>query len=160
MARYKSNKSEGYLQALDSQSWRKFRDKYLEENPRCDGCMGRATLVHHVWYEKHNYHFPWVVSEDQVQPLCHQCHELLGDHQKGGIWYSMAYGQDVCEAGGYDARAVVNIMHCPCCGSDRHLRRSYEGNISKVWCEAPRGSGYCRGGRGWESTDRVIYETY
>jgi ribosomal protein S27AE len=71
------------------------RDKWACVN--C-GAMDLALHVHH----KHYVGELWEVPADELQTLCEPCHDALGPHPKGGIWYT--------GDGGF------TYSHCPKCG--------------------------------------------
>jgi uncharacterized Zn finger protein (UPF0148 family) len=84
--------------------WQKKRLKIFERDGwKCFACgtADNTLCVHHKSYRGK----PWDVPEDCLQTLCEQCHQMLGEHPKGGVWwYSEGTG------------TRIGVHHCPKCG--------------------------------------------
>ena len=85
--------------------WQKKRLHVLErDNWTCRAC-GDAESTLHVHHRA--YHgSPWETPDEMLQTLCESCHEKLGEHPKGGVWW------ELCG----DLLSVV-VTWCPKCGS-------------------------------------------
>ena len=63
-----------------TEEWKRIRDGYLARNPRCYGCGGKATLVHHEAYTYVNLSG---MDESYLYPICRKCHYYCHfDHGK------------------------------------------------------------------------------
>jgi hypothetical protein len=83
--------------------WQRKRCEILmRDGFRCVRC-GRGDYTLHVHHKKYSDE-PWETASEDLQTLCEPCHEKLGRHPRGGIWW-------IDESGwGYS--------HCPMCGSE------------------------------------------
>ena len=96
--------------------WQKLRLKIMERDGwECVACGdSESTLnVHHKIYMQGE---PWEVPDFVLQTLCENCHRGLGEHPKGGVWWStdedsvgfawancpICGGVDVKDKGGFD----------------------------------------------------------
>ena len=100
--KFEFEKPVSYSDLLKSFRWRIKRQEILRrDNFRCVKCgTGRNLCVHHKRYQG----LPWEVADEFLQTLCKDCHDALGKHPKGGIWWTAD--------GGY------SYSHCPMCGSE------------------------------------------
>lgn len=88
--------------------WQRKRLKIMErDNFSCIacGCKNITLTVHHKKYAK----TLWNVPNEDLQTLCENCHDALGKHPKGGIWWTGSF--DGAEGVGY------TYINCPICGS-------------------------------------------
>jgi hypothetical protein len=84
--------------------WQQTRLRIMERDGwKCFACGdAESTLhVHHFYYDGE----PWDVPDDYLQTLCEICHTCLGQHPKGGVYYTP----------GADGRARVALCWCPQC---------------------------------------------
>lgn len=66
-----SSKERGY-----SRQWQKIKDSKLREEPLCRICGAVATVVHHIDRNPFNY------ADENLMPLCRNCHEKLHGRRK------------------------------------------------------------------------------
>jgi len=67
--------------------WQKRRLEIMQRDGfKCIACGSASTTlnVHHKFY----YGELWEVDDTDLQTLCEICHEALGPHPKGGVWYA------------------------------------------------------------------------
>ena len=82
-ARRGSAASRGY-----SYKWRIVAKRFLQKHPYCIECyrQGRirpATDVDHIKPHKGNHFLMW--NEENLQPLCHECHSRKTAREDGGF---------------------------------------------------------------------------
>lgn len=88
--------------------WQRKRLEILaRDNWTCVACEDKnSTLhVHHLMYDGE----PWEVEDKCLQTLCESCHQHLGPHPKGGVYWSKSDA---------DPNPCVVIHWCPQCGSN------------------------------------------
>ena len=102
-----------YEQLLKDPRWQRRREEILARDEwRCVYCGHNGHRfrlnVHHKRYRGQ----PWDAMDDDLQTLCRYCHEALGKHPKGGVWWG-------------DGGFVWE--QCPVCGSlDLQDKGSYD----------------------------------
>lgn len=92
----------------DDPRWQKRRLEVFERDGwKCCGCASEDnTLVaHHKRYKGEIWESPL----EDLQTLCKQCHEDLGPHPKGGVWWERD------ELGG----RILHVEKCPACGTKK-----------------------------------------
>lgn len=102
-----------YSSMLRDPRWQRKRLEIMQrDNFTCIACGDKKSplTVHHKEYAK----TLWNVPDEELQTLCKFCHEALGKHPKGGIWWTGCFngGQGV----GY------SYSHCPMCGNDKNFK--------------------------------------
>ncbi len=111
--------------------WQKKRLKILDRDGwKCIACRDSdSTLhVHHFYYAGN----PWDTEDAFLQTLCESCHEKLGSHPKGGVWWDGSDSKDL---------AFVVVHWCPQCGCQRFKDKGrYVACLQCGWCTA----GYAR----------------
>lgn len=86
--------------------WQKLRLQVFERDKwRCVGCGdSTSTLVaHHKKYVGEIWESPL----SDLQTLCMNCHEDLGRHQKGGVFWELD-----------ESGRTLHVTHCPWCASE------------------------------------------
>lgn len=63
----------------------------------CGDCETTLHVHHKVYCGK-----PWESSMEDLQTLCESCHDLLGPHPRGGVWWT--------------GKGGFCCVHCPKCG--------------------------------------------
>jgi len=87
--------------------WQKLRLEVMSrDNWSCVACgsKDKELHVHHIRYGKQL----WDVEAADLQTLCFECHDALGEHPKGGVWWSK---HD-------DGGVGFSVSHCPTCGGN------------------------------------------
>ena len=79
------------------------------------GDVSSPLTVHH---KRYTGRYPWAASSDDLQTLCESCHESLGRHPKGGIYYARK------EFSRGDDFLLVVYEHCPSCGNCADISHS------------------------------------
>jgi hypothetical protein len=90
-----------YQDKLKDPRWQKKRLEILERDNwtcQCCGSKTKTLNVHHINYKAD----PWEVENCDVQTLCEDCHEALGPHPKGGVYW--------------DFKNCFMVCRCPKCG--------------------------------------------
>lgn len=98
----------------DDPRWQRLRLEIMQRDKFSCCCCGDDTTtlnVHHKWYDGH----PWDVPVHALQTLCRPCHESLGKHPKGGVWWCKGSDANGVEDP-LDVLAVVKW--CPQCRND------------------------------------------
>jgi hypothetical protein len=74
-----------YSEKLRDPRWQKRRlEIFQRDGFACVGCGSTRELhCHHILYSGE----PWESEAKDLQTLCSTCHEELGPHPKGGVWY-------------------------------------------------------------------------
>lgn len=101
-----------YVHSLCDPRWQRRRLEVLERDGfACFACGDQDSplVVHHKRYCGK----PWEAGDDDLQTLCETCHGELGNHPKGGVYYSRESVDDV-------RRLNVAYEHCPLCGEKHH----------------------------------------
>lgn len=89
-------------------NWQRKRLEILSRDDfTCVACGDKeSTLhVHHMLYPAGEV---WEIDDKFLQTLCEDCHDFLGSHPKGGVYW---YKQE------RDIPSVVVCCWCPSCGS-------------------------------------------
>ena len=76
---------------LYNSDWEKYRKRYLEENPRCYACGGKATEVDHV--VPHKGDKALFEKLDNHIPLCESHHSIVTG--KFDRWHGLKSGQEL-----------------------------------------------------------------
>jgi ribosomal protein L37AE/L43A len=90
--------------------WQRKRLEILQrDNWSCIACGDKTTTlhVHHLMYDG----APWEVLDNYLQTLCEPCHQNLGPHPKGGVYYQRKTDTEPTLA--------VTVHWCPQCGSNQ-----------------------------------------
>jgi len=74
-----------YLEQLKDPRWKEKREKIFQRDGyTCFSCGSKENLrCHHKRYSGK----AWEAPDDDLQTLCQACHEKLGPHPKGGVYY-------------------------------------------------------------------------
>lgn len=67
-----------------SNKWKRLRNYVMEKyNYICQHCGGTAKIVHHIeWIDENNLNDVNVtLNEDNLIPLCQECHNRVHNHQ-------------------------------------------------------------------------------
>jgi hypothetical protein len=90
-------------EAYKHPKWQQKRLRIMDRDGwKCIAC-GQSEVTLHVHHKAYNGQ-PWDVDDKFLQTLCEECHQELGPHPKGGIWW---------ERDGGDAYRF--ICWCPQC---------------------------------------------
>lgn len=84
--------------------WQQARLRIMERDGwKCVACGdAESTLhVHHFYYDGQ----PWEVADEFLQTLCEDCHADLGQHPKGGLYWTPSK----------DGSHIVAVCWCPQC---------------------------------------------
>lgn len=85
------------------------------DNFSCVAC-GASEKTLHVHHKKYAGEV-WESPDCDLQTLCEDCHKLLGEHPKGGIYWGRALiGNRYPEPA--SIQIVIIYSHCPNCGED------------------------------------------
>jgi len=96
--------------------WQKLRLECFERDGwRCCAC-GNARDTLHCHYKRYRGKMCYDAVLDDLQTLCEHCHDELGEHPRGGLWWDSSYN---C------AGKILVVEHCKFCGS-RHFAATYE----------------------------------
>lgn len=88
--------------AYSDPRWQKLRLEVMQRDGwKCVACGDDKSELH--VHHMHYFGELWETPMDNLQTLCRCCHEALGPHPKGGVWWSPGGGFSWC--------------HCPICGS-------------------------------------------
>lgn len=85
--------------------WQRKRLECMQRDDwACVACGNNTSTLHahHIRYMGEL----WEAPLSELQTLCESCHEYLGAHPKGGIYWET-----------HDGRRVIRVMHCPRCRS-------------------------------------------
>ncbi len=96
---------QSYEECWKHPRWQQLRLKVFERDGwECVGCGDKEeTLVaHHLRY----CGLPYESPIEDLQTLCQSCHDGLGQHPKGGVWYYNDENRSV----------MVHVEWCPNCG--------------------------------------------
>ena len=111
--------------------WQKTRLRIMERDGwKCFACCDAdSTLhVHHFFYDGE----PWQVPDDYLQTLCEKCHSRLGQHPKGGVYYTLGADGDagvaLCwcpQCHGFKFTKSTHLKCCACGWSSSEIRANY-----------------------------------
>ena len=99
----------------ESPRWQKLRLEAMNRDVwKCVNCGDNDSQlhVHHKRYAGRC----WESTLEDLQTLCRQCHENLGHHPKGGVWWSEDRDS---------SSDVICIEHCPHCGCGTFKDKGY-----------------------------------
>jgi len=106
-----------YTSLLRDPRWQIKRLSIMERDGfSCVACGGSETTltVHHLRYRG----APWEVNDDDLQTLCEPCHQSLGNHGQGGVYYAWE------EMWPDDWRLLAVFERCPACGNSENASHS------------------------------------
>lgn len=115
--------SNNYGNKLRDPRWQKLRLRVMERDCwKCVACgrSNKTLNVHHIAYHEN----PWDTPIEDLQTLCEECHDGLGEHPRGGpyyLWETHDLGGvwgDSCDSAG-DLCLLVAYRHCPMCGCSK-----------------------------------------
>lgn len=90
------------MRQLQDPRWQRKRLEIMDRDGwMCVACgaSDKELHVHHLRYTGRD----WEASNEDLQTLCHECHDKLGEHPKGGV--------------GYNPDGTQLFIHCPQCGN-------------------------------------------
>lgn len=92
----RAERSEEYQEYLQSEAWRKKRDRVMKRaNFTCEGCGdARATEVHHLTYADIYNEFLW-----QLVAICRECHARFHDKNRQGNSAGQSHNDQIKRAG-------------------------------------------------------------
>ncbi len=127
---------QSYEECWKHPRWQQLRLKVFERDGwECVGCGDKEeTLVAH---QMRYCGLPYESPIEDLQTLCQRCHESLGQHPKGGIWFG-------CENfDGVDGQGCWGLIveWCAICGSKSFADPGSNGVYCRVckWCPASLG---------------------
>jgi hypothetical protein len=95
-----------YQEQLKDPRWYEKREKIFQRDGyTCFSCGSKENLrCHHLYYQGK----VWEVPDSYLQTLCQACHEKLGPHHKGGVFYEKV-GETVKIVFGHLTIALPNV---------------------------------------------------
>ena len=101
--------------------WQKLRLEIMQRDEwKCVACRQshKPMNVHHIEYHGNL----WNTPPSLLQTLCNECHESLGPHRLGGIYFAWIepYGEQ-------HLQLAAIYRHCPICGD--HEIASHSGVV-------------------------------
>ena len=92
--------------------WQKLRLQRMEMDKwACVACLDSTSTLH-VHHREYSGRI-WQSPLSDLQTLCESCHEIIGPHPKGGVFWLRSA----------DNFAVFVVRHCPACGGDNLVSR-------------------------------------
>lgn len=96
--------------------WQKKRLEIMSrDNFICVACGAKDKTLH-VHHKKYVGEV-WESPDSHLQTLCEDCHKLLGEHPKGGIYWGLAFMPNKYPDLITEQMAII-FLHCPNCGED------------------------------------------
>ncbi len=139
--------------------WQQLRLRCFDRDGwACVACGDKTTTLH-AHHKRYTGANPWNSPLEDLQTLCETCHEALGEHPKGGVYY-IAHGYPAGKT--YPAKTYVTVQydHCPQCGGTSAKDKD---TFSKCWdCSAYMGpiEGDVAVGWNFNGVRDLTYEEY
>ena len=128
----------------DDPRWQKLRLKVFDRDEfTCQACgsIDKTLHVHHKRYKGKL----WDSAGEDLQTLCEDCHQDLGRHPKGGIWWQTSESGECY---------WLAVEHCPMCKSESFLDTGFAVTCTECHSALPSPGGIAAKFKGKASVTR------